>query len=137
MSFLGLDNCPLITVSCLLQSLSHCELITDEGIRHLGCSPCATESMSFLGLDNCPLITVSIVTESVPLRTDHRRRYPSPWLQSVRHRVDVVPRSTQLSPHHCLYCLLQSLSHCSSSQTKVSVTLAAVRAPQSRCRSSD
>ena len=41
----------------LLQSLSHCELITDEGIRHLGCSPCATESMSFLGLDNCPLIT--------------------------------------------------------------------------------
>jgi F-box/leucine-rich repeat protein 2/20 len=40
-----------------LQSLSHCELITDEGIRHLGSSPCATEQLQVLELDNCPLIT--------------------------------------------------------------------------------
>jgi len=41
----------------LLQSLSHCELITDEGIRHLGTSPCAAENLTVLELDNCPLIT--------------------------------------------------------------------------------
>ena len=41
----------------LFQSLSHCELITDEGIRHLGSSPCATEHLTVLELDNCPLIT--------------------------------------------------------------------------------
>lgn len=40
-----------------LQSLSHCELITDEGIRHLGTSPCAAENLTVLELDNCPLIT--------------------------------------------------------------------------------
>ena len=39
------------------QSLSHCELITDEGIRHLGASACAMESLTVLELDNCPLIT--------------------------------------------------------------------------------
>lgn len=39
------------------QSLSHCELITDEGIRHLGTSACSTEHLSVLELDNCPLIT--------------------------------------------------------------------------------
>ena len=38
-------------------SLSHCELITDEGIRHLGSSPCSSESLRVLELDNCPLIT--------------------------------------------------------------------------------
>lgn len=41
----------------LLQSLSHCELITDEGIGHLGGSMCAAESLTLLELDNCPLIT--------------------------------------------------------------------------------
>ncbi len=41
----------------LLQSLSHCELITDEGIRHVGMSPCAAEHLAVLELDNCPLIT--------------------------------------------------------------------------------
>lgn len=41
----------------LFQSLSHCELITDEGIRHLGTSPCAAENLTVLELDNCPLIT--------------------------------------------------------------------------------
>lgn len=40
-----------------LQSLSHCELITDDGIRHLGMSPCASEHLTVLELDNCPLIT--------------------------------------------------------------------------------
>jgi len=39
------------------QSLSHCELVTDEGIRHLGVSTCATETLQVLELDNCPLIT--------------------------------------------------------------------------------
>ena len=37
--------------------LSHCELITDEGIRHLGSGGCATETLKVLELDNCPLIT--------------------------------------------------------------------------------
>ncbi|CAL4084117.1 unnamed protein product, partial [Meganyctiphanes norvegica] len=37
--------------------LSHCELITDEGIRHLGVSACSTEHLAVLELDNCPLIT--------------------------------------------------------------------------------
>ena len=40
-----------------MQTLSHCELITDEGIRHLGMSPCSTEHLAVLGLDNCPLIS--------------------------------------------------------------------------------
>ena len=41
----------------LLQTLSHCELITDEGIRHIGHSAWATEQLHILELDNCPLIT--------------------------------------------------------------------------------
>lgn len=40
-----------------LQSLSHCELITDEGIRHLSTSQCAAENLTALELDNCPFIT--------------------------------------------------------------------------------
>lgn len=39
------------------QTLSHCELITDEGIRHLSMSPCAAENLTVLELDNCPLVT--------------------------------------------------------------------------------
>lgn len=38
-------------------TLSHCELITDEGIRHIGSGACATEQLRILELDNCPLIT--------------------------------------------------------------------------------
>lgn len=38
------------------QSLSHCELITDEGIRHLTTSY-SSEKLLVLELDNCPLIT--------------------------------------------------------------------------------
>jgi len=38
-------------------SLSHCELITDEGIRQLGMAPCASEHLNVLELDNLPLIT--------------------------------------------------------------------------------
>lgn len=41
----------------LLQSLSHCELITDDGIRHLGSGPCAHDHLEVIELDNCPLIT--------------------------------------------------------------------------------
>jgi len=40
-----------------LQSLSHCELITDDGIGMLSGSPCATEMLTILELDNCPLLT--------------------------------------------------------------------------------
>ena len=40
-----------------LQTLSHCELITDEGIRHIGTSPSSSESLTVLELDNCPLVT--------------------------------------------------------------------------------
>lgn len=45
------------TIGLCPQSLSHCELITDEGIRQLGTSPCAAEHLTVLELDNCPLIT--------------------------------------------------------------------------------
>lgn len=45
-------------VRCVfLQSLSHCELITDDGIRHLGSGPCAHDRLEVIELDNCPLIT--------------------------------------------------------------------------------
>ena len=39
------------------QTLSHCELITDEGIQELGSASCATDHLEVLELDNCPLIT--------------------------------------------------------------------------------
>ena len=39
------------------QSLSHCEMITDEGVRHVGLGACATDSLTILELDNCPLIS--------------------------------------------------------------------------------
>ncbi|XP_076318221.1 F-box/LRR-repeat protein 20-like [Tachypleus tridentatus] len=38
-------------------SLYHCELITDDGIRHLGTNGYAADSLTVLELDNCPLIT--------------------------------------------------------------------------------
>ncbi|XP_042091724.1 F-box/LRR-repeat protein 2 isoform X6 [Ovis aries] len=38
-------------------SLSHCELITDDGILHLSNSPCGHERLRVLELDNCLLIT--------------------------------------------------------------------------------
>lgn len=40
----------------IFQSLSHCELITDEGIRSLGTGACSS-NLAVLELDNCPLIT--------------------------------------------------------------------------------
>lgn len=39
------------------QSLSHCELITDDGILHLSNSTCGHERLRVLELDNCLLIT--------------------------------------------------------------------------------
>ncbi|XP_059814243.1 F-box/LRR-repeat protein 20-like isoform X1 [Hypanus sabinus] len=45
--------CPRIQVL----SLSHCELITDDGIRHLGNGACAHDRLEVIELDNCPLIT--------------------------------------------------------------------------------
>lgn len=44
-------------ILCPFQTLSHCELITDDGIRQLAAGSCAAESLSVLELDNCPLIT--------------------------------------------------------------------------------
>lgn len=41
----------------LFQSLSHCELITDDGILHLSNSTCGHERLRVLELDNCLLIT--------------------------------------------------------------------------------
>ncbi|XP_061753126.1 F-box/LRR-repeat protein 2 isoform X2 [Nerophis ophidion] len=41
---------------CIL-SLSHCELITDDGIRALSGSACGQERLTVVELDNCPLIT--------------------------------------------------------------------------------
>ncbi|EMP38190.1 F-box/LRR-repeat protein 2 [Chelonia mydas] len=38
-------------------SLSHCELITDDGILHLSNSTCGHERLQVLELDNCLLIT--------------------------------------------------------------------------------
>ncbi|KAF4791817.1 F-box/LRR-repeat protein 2 [Turdus rufiventris] len=60
-------ECP-ITDSTLIQlsihcpklqalSLSHCELITDDGILHLSNSTCGHERLQVLELDNCLLIT--------------------------------------------------------------------------------
>ena len=43
-------------MSLLSLSLSHCELITDEGIRQL-CSSQSRERLTTLELDNCPLVT--------------------------------------------------------------------------------
>lgn len=46
-----------LTASVWVQSLSHCELITDDGIRHLGNGACAHDRLEVIELDNCPLIT--------------------------------------------------------------------------------
>lgn len=42
---------------CIFQSLSHCEMITDDGVRHIGTGSGAAEFLSVLELDNCPLIS--------------------------------------------------------------------------------
>ncbi|GAA6066441.1 F-box/LRR-repeat protein 20 isoform X1, partial [Tachysurus ichikawai] len=47
----------LARLSSYYNSLSHCELITDDGIRHLGSGPCAHDRLEVIELDNCPLIT--------------------------------------------------------------------------------
>ncbi|GBP87050.1 hypothetical protein EVAR_45415_1 [Eumeta japonica] len=59
---MDLEECVLITDSTLVHpplwdTLSHCELITDYGIKQLSMSPCAAEHLTVLGLDNCPLVT--------------------------------------------------------------------------------
>ncbi|NXI86726.1 FXL20 protein, partial [Rhipidura dahli] len=65
---MDLEECVQITDSTLIQlsihcprlqvlSLSHCELITDDGIRHLGNGACAHDRLEVIELDNCPLIT--------------------------------------------------------------------------------
>lgn len=50
-------TCSGLTASVWVQSLSHCELITDDGIRHLGNGACAHDRLEVIELDNCPLIT--------------------------------------------------------------------------------
>lgn len=70
MGFRSIDTSTVINKGCyfailkhifsdvfVLQSLSHCELITDDGIRHLSNSPCGHERLQIVELDNCPLIT--------------------------------------------------------------------------------
>ena len=49
-------------------TLSHCESITDEGIRHL-CSGEMRQSLELIDLDNCPLLTdISLrLLENCPL----------------------------------------------------------------------
>ena len=42
---------------CLGAEFVHCELITDDGIRHLGNGACAHDRLEVIELDNCPLIT--------------------------------------------------------------------------------
>lgn len=42
---------------CSIQTLSHCEQITDEGIRHIAGGPCAIEHLQIIELDNCPSIS--------------------------------------------------------------------------------
>lgn len=37
--------------------MSHCELITDEGILHLSSSTCGHDRLRVLELDNCLLVT--------------------------------------------------------------------------------
>ena len=65
---MDLDECVLITDSTLSflsshcpnlssLSLSHCELITDDGIKLLGQSSAARDKLQILELDNCPLIS--------------------------------------------------------------------------------
>nr|KAF6320573.1 hypothetical protein mPipKuh1_008568 [Pipistrellus kuhlii] len=46
-------HCPQLQVL----SLSHCELITDDGIHHLGNGACSHDQLEVIELDNCPLIT--------------------------------------------------------------------------------
>lgn len=53
----GIKVCASVCTCVCLQSLSHCELITDDGIRHLGSGPCAHDRLEVIELDNCPLIT--------------------------------------------------------------------------------
>ena len=47
---------PSLTLSLCYQALSHCERITDNGIRHLVGGACF-DTLQVLELDNCPLIT--------------------------------------------------------------------------------
>uniref|UniRef100_A0A6I8NCV8 F-box and leucine rich repeat protein 2 n=1 Tax=Ornithorhynchus anatinus TaxID=9258 RepID=A0A6I8NCV8_ORNAN len=60
---MDLEECILVTLDGRsprvrpFQSLSHCELITDDGILHLSSSPCGQERLQVLELDNCLLIT--------------------------------------------------------------------------------
>ncbi|XP_040909126.1 F-box/LRR-repeat protein 2 isoform X2 [Toxotes jaculatrix] len=56
-ALIHLSVCLHVCLLCLGQSLSHCELITDDGIRALSSSTCGQERLTVVELDNCPLIT--------------------------------------------------------------------------------
>jgi len=49
------QNCTMLL--CYIQSLSHCESVTDDGVRHIGTGAGAPEFLTVLELDNCPLIS--------------------------------------------------------------------------------
>ena len=74
-----LEECVLITDTSISQlsahcpgleslSLSHCELITDEGIKQLGQASSARTKLTVLELDNCPLITDRALDHLLPCR---------------------------------------------------------------------
>ncbi|XP_038580910.1 F-box/LRR-repeat protein 2 isoform X1 [Micropterus salmoides] len=56
-ALIHLSVCLQPSLLCPGQSLSHCELITDDGIRALSSSTCGQERLTVVELDNCPLIT--------------------------------------------------------------------------------
>ncbi|VDP21392.1 unnamed protein product [Soboliphyme baturini] len=57
-SCLSIYSCGASTDCCChFQSLSHCELITDEGMRQLSAALCLQDRLTVLELDNCPLLT--------------------------------------------------------------------------------
>lgn len=93
-------------------TLSHCELITDEGIRQLTAGSCAAESLSVLELDNCPLITDSTLEYLISCHN----------LQCIdMYDCQLISRSAinrlkvglklLLDPFHCCYFSVSLQSH--------------------------
>ena len=80
---MDLEECVLISDASVSQlaahcpclesiSLSHCELITDEGIKQLGQASSARTRLTVLELDNCPLITDRALDHLMPCKNLNR-----------------------------------------------------------------
>jgi hypothetical protein len=95
-------------VFTFVQSLSHCELITDEGIGQLGGGLCAAESLTVLELDNCPLITDTSLTHLSGCHSLRRIELYDCQLitRAGIHRMKV---SSSLSPVHVALAILLHL----------------------------